>query len=191
MPYALPSPDGVAIFDSETSGAVAIDGALPAREWRDAWRLVGNRVAIDMEAARDIWRGKLREARSPRMAQLDVLFNQAVEARDLVAQQQIGARRQMLRDITHDPRIDAAQTPDELKAVWPFHDIALTDVPIAPAPTGEAPAAVPADVWGVVEQLTNHIVAQKERTDALEARLRSAEAALASIGQVAREEAAS
>ena len=40
-------------------------------------------------------------------------------AGDTVAKAAVAAQKRVLRDVTADPRIDAAKTPDELRAVWP------------------------------------------------------------------------
>ena len=41
------------------------------------------------------------------------------KAREIKRDQLRAERKQQLRDVTADPAIDAATTPDELKAVWP------------------------------------------------------------------------
>jgi len=43
----------------------------------------------------------------------------AQEAGDTTLQQEIAAKKQSLRDVTVDPVIDAATSPDDLKAVRP------------------------------------------------------------------------
>lgn len=77
-------------------------------------------ITIDMTKARDIWRGKIREARAEKFAELDVAFMRAVERQDLDAQKRIADEKQVLRDMTKDPAIEAAKTVDELKAFWPL-----------------------------------------------------------------------
>jgi len=74
-------------------------------------------ITINMAKARDIHRAKMREARAPILAALDVQFQRALESNaDTSA---IVAKKQALRDVTSDPAIEAAQTTDQLKAVWP------------------------------------------------------------------------
>lgn len=74
-------------------------------------------ITINMTKARDIHRDKLRGARAPLFAALDVEFQRALEdgkpAADIVA------RKKALRDVTAHPDIEAAQTIEQLKAVWP------------------------------------------------------------------------
>ena len=91
---------------------------VPAdRTFRGAWQFSGNAVDIDMTAARDIHRDNLRAERAPKLQALDVDYMMALEDGDTAAQQAIVGVKQVLRDVTADPRIDAAATPDELKAL--------------------------------------------------------------------------
>jgi hypothetical protein len=74
-------------------------------------------ITINMAKARDIHRAKMRDARSPLLSDLDIAYQRATEAgADTSA---IVAKKQALRDVTADPAIEAAQTVEELKAVWP------------------------------------------------------------------------
>lgn len=74
-------------------------------------------ITIDMNKARDIHRARIRDARAPLFAALDVAYQRATETgADTSA---IVAKKQALRDVTSDPAIDAAQTTEQLKAVWP------------------------------------------------------------------------
>lgn len=85
------------------------------RTFRNAWQYSGNVVEIDMPTARNIHRDTLREERKPILSGLDVDYMKALEqGSDTSA---IVAMKQKLRDVTKDPRIDAAATPDELKAL--------------------------------------------------------------------------
>jgi hypothetical protein len=96
------------------------DISLPdSRTFRDAWRLDDGQtiVHIDMAAAREIWRQKIRMARIPKFEELDAAFMRAMETgADASA---IVAQKQALRDAPADPAIDAASTPEELKLVQP------------------------------------------------------------------------
>ena len=94
------------------------------RYFRNAWthvvtgRAVG-RVVVDMTKAREIHRDVLRRARKPLLEAADVDYIKADEAADEPKKAEIRARKQALRDVPQDPRIDAAQTPEELKAIVP------------------------------------------------------------------------
>ena len=89
------------------------------RDFRDAWKDTGSGVVIVMSKAREIHKSKLRKLRTPKLAALDVEYQRADEAGDVAGKKQIAARKQALRDVTADPRIAAATTPEQLKAVIP------------------------------------------------------------------------
>jgi hypothetical protein len=74
-------------------------------------------ITIDMEKARDIHREKMRLVRAPLLTSLDISFQRALEQNGNTVV--IVAKKQALRDVTSDPAITAAETIDELKAVWP------------------------------------------------------------------------
>ena len=89
------------------------------RVFREAWeRTPGQQVIyVDMDAARNIWRDKIRMARKESLEELDVAYFKAQElGQDTTA---IVAAKQELRDAPADPRIDLAQDPAELKVVIP------------------------------------------------------------------------
>lgn len=90
------------------------------RYFRDAWRSPDSRrIQVNMPKARDIHRAALRRRRKPLMAALDTEYMRADEAGDVGLKAQIIARKQALRDVPQDPRIERADTPDKLKAVIP------------------------------------------------------------------------
>jgi hypothetical protein len=104
-------------------GATSYDAAdytLPAeRTFRGAWEADADAgvISVDMAAARDIWRDKIRQARTEPLAALDTAFMKALETGADTTQ--ITADKQGLRDAPTDPAIDAATTPEELAAVQP------------------------------------------------------------------------
>lgn len=91
--------------------------AIPAdRTFRNAWK---PDLTVDLDKAREIHKDKLRRLRAPLLAQLDVEFQRADEAKDEVLKLEIISQKEALRDVTDDPEIASAKTPDELKAVMP------------------------------------------------------------------------
>lgn len=74
-------------------------------------------ITVNMDKAKEIQRNNLRKERAPLLAALDVEFMRAVENNDATLQETIREKKQLLRDAPSSPEIDAAQTPDELKAV--------------------------------------------------------------------------
>lgn len=88
------------------------------RTFRNAWKQCPmGKPEVDMDKARDIHRDNLRAARKPKLQALDVEFMRVVE--NGAPTSDIAAAKQALRDVTKHPDIDAAATPEELKAVWP------------------------------------------------------------------------
>ncbi len=85
-----------------------------------AWELHGANIETSMAKARDIHRARIRGARAPLMAQLDIEYQRADEVGDTDKKREIAQRKQQLRDATAHPDIEAAQTPDELACVWPL-----------------------------------------------------------------------
>ena len=71
---------------------------------------------IDMAKAREIHKNKIREARAPKLAELDVEFQKALEtSADTSA---IVAKKQALRDAPADSAIESATDEAGLKAQW-------------------------------------------------------------------------
>ena len=73
-------------------------------------------ISVNMDKARDIHRDRVREARNPKLAAKDIDFQRALETgTDTSA---IVADKQALRDAPAAAAIEAASTPEELKATW-------------------------------------------------------------------------
>lgn len=73
-------------------------------------------ININMDKARDIHRDKIRAARNPLLAAKDVEFQRALESGADTAT--IVSEKQALRDAPAAAVIDAATTPEQLKAAW-------------------------------------------------------------------------
>lgn len=101
------------------AGVVEKDSIPTDRAFRNAWKFAGGKVEHDMAKCREIHKQKLREIRAPKLSALDVEYMQADESGDAVKKAQIAAKKKALRDVTKDPAISLAQTPEELKSVIP------------------------------------------------------------------------
>lgn len=77
------------------------------------------KITVNMDKARGIHRERLRAIRQPLLDALDVEYQRADESGDANGKKAIAAKKQALRDVTKDPAIDAAMTPEELKAAVP------------------------------------------------------------------------
>tara|TARA_Y100001951_G_scaffold81551_1_gene69757 strand:- start:436 stop:696 length:261 start_codon:yes stop_codon:yes gene_type:complete len=71
---------------------------------------------IDMAKARDIHKNKIRKARTPKLAELDIEFQKALETGSSTTD--IVNKKQALRDAPANSDIDSASDTDALKAQW-------------------------------------------------------------------------
>jgi len=71
---------------------------------------------IDMAKAREIHKTNIRNARTPKLAELDIEFQKALETG--ASTTDIVAKKQALRDAPADSGIAAASDTDALKAQW-------------------------------------------------------------------------
>ena len=71
---------------------------------------------IDMAKAKEIHKTKIREARTPKLAELDIEFQKALETG--ASTTDIVAKKQALRDAPADSGIAAASDSAALKAQW-------------------------------------------------------------------------
>lgn len=83
--------------------------------FRGAWVHTNGIISIDMTKAVDVHKNELRYMREPEMAQLDIQYQRALETADQTKIAAVVTRKNALRDVTKDPAIAAATTPDQLK----------------------------------------------------------------------------
>jgi len=74
-------------------------------------------MSINMNKAQNIWKDKLRADRKPLLEALDVQYIRALERGQTEIIQKIVKKKELLRDITDDPRIENAQNINDLKEV--------------------------------------------------------------------------
>lgn len=104
----------------------AEDYSVPSeRTFREGWEANADTkvISVNMDQAKDIWRDKIRAARVPELEKLDTAFMKALESGADTTQ--IVADKQALRDAPAHADIDAATTPDELKAVQPIPGVTV------------------------------------------------------------------
>ena len=73
-------------------------------------------IKTDMAKAREIHKTNIRDARKPKLAELDIEFQKALETG--ASTTDIVAKKQALRDAPADSDIAAASDTDALKAQW-------------------------------------------------------------------------
>ena len=71
---------------------------------------------VNMAKAREIHKTNIRQARAPKLAELDIEFQKALESG--ASTTDIVAKKQALRDAPADSGIAAASDADALKAQW-------------------------------------------------------------------------
>lgn len=86
------------------------------RSFRDAWSYDGTNFGVNITKAKEIHRDNIRNARTPKLAELDVEFQKALETG--ASTTDIVTRKQALRDAPADSAIDAATDEAGLKAQW-------------------------------------------------------------------------
>ena len=107
------------IVDKDGNQIDASTATVPSdRAFRGAWSLSGSVISEDMDAAKAIFKDKVREVRGPLLNAEDVVYMKALEADDATAKAASVATKAALRDAPAAAAIDAASTIAELKAAW-------------------------------------------------------------------------
>lgn len=105
-------PEGVAY-------EIVEDDAIPSdRTFRNAWVMGDCCVEHDLDKCKAIHRDTIRQVRTELFAVADIAYMKALETNNDIAKDQAAAVKGLLRDAPAAPEIDAATTPEELKAAW-------------------------------------------------------------------------
>ena len=86
------------------------------RTFRNAWKQNNKVIETDMTKAKEIHKTNIRNARTPKLAELDIEFQKALETS--ASTTDIVAKKQALRDAPADSGIAAASDEAALKAQW-------------------------------------------------------------------------
>jgi hypothetical protein len=107
------------ISDKDGNSADASKITMPKnRDFRGAWTLEGDVMKEDLSVAKELFKSKIKEARTPLLASEDVAFMMALENDDASARAASVAKKKALRDATKASAIDAASSIKELTAAW-------------------------------------------------------------------------
>jgi len=102
---------------SGLSYEIVEDSAIPTdRSFRNAWKQNSKTIETDMAKAREIHKANIRNARTPKLAELDIEFQKALETG--ASTTDIVSKKQALRDAPADSAIASADTEAKLKAQW-------------------------------------------------------------------------
>lgn len=107
------------VSDKDGNSADASKITMPKnRDFRGAWTLEGDVMKEDLSVAKELFKSKIKEARTPLLASEDVAFMMALENDDASARAASVAKKKALRDATKASAIDAASSIEELTAAW-------------------------------------------------------------------------
>ena len=107
------------IVDKDGNQIDASTATVPSdRHFRGAWSLSGKVISEDMDAAKVIFKDKIREVRQTLLEAEDVLYMKALEADDASAKTASVAKKKALRDAPAAQAITDADTIAKLKAAW-------------------------------------------------------------------------
>ena len=107
------------IVDKDGNQIDASTATLPSdRHFRGAWSLNGKVISEDMDAAKVIFKDKIREVCKPLLEAEDVVYMKALEADDASAKTASVAKKKALRDAPAAQAITDADTIAKLKAAW-------------------------------------------------------------------------
>ena len=105
------------IVDKDNNQIDASTATVPSdRHFRGAWVLDGTVISEDMDAAKVIFKDKVREARKPLLEEKDVELMKALESG--ASTTDIATAKDALRDAPATSAISSASTIAELKAAW-------------------------------------------------------------------------
>ena len=107
------------IVDKDGNQVDASTVTVPSdRHFRGAWTLNGKVISEDMDAAKVIFKDKIREVRAPLLDAEDVVYMKALEADDATAKTASVNKKKALRDAPAAKAITDADTIAKLKAAW-------------------------------------------------------------------------
>ena len=107
------------IVDKDGNSIAAADATVPSdRHFRGAWSLSGSTITEDMDAAKVIFKDKIREVRAPLLVAQDVAYMKALEDDDASAQTAAKNAKKALRDAPAASAITNASNITALKAAW-------------------------------------------------------------------------
>ena len=75
-------------------------------------------IKFNLDKAKELHKENIRFARTPKLRELDIDFQRALETDDATKKAEVIAKKQALRDAPADSAIDAATDAAALKAQW-------------------------------------------------------------------------
>ena len=107
------------ITDKDGKTIAAADATVPSdRHFRNAWSSSGSTITEDLDAAKVIFKDKIREVSKPLLEAEDVVYMKALEDADSSAQAASIATKKKLRDAPAASSITNAASIAALKNAW-------------------------------------------------------------------------
>ena len=107
------------IVDKDGNQIDASTATVPAnRHFRGAWSLSGTVISEDLTKAKEIFKDKIREVRTPLLEAEDVVYMKALEADDASAKTASVTKKTNLRNAPAASAITNASDIAALKAAW-------------------------------------------------------------------------
>ena len=104
--------------DGNQIDASTVSSKPSDRHFRNAWAISGTVISEDMTKAKELFKSKIREVRTPLLEAEDVVYMKALEASDSSAQTASINKKKALRDAPAASAITNADTIAKLKAAW-------------------------------------------------------------------------
>lgn len=104
--------------DGNQIDASTVSSKPSDRHFRNAWAISGKVISEDITKAKEIFKNKIREVRSPLLEAEDVVYMKAMEADDSSAKTASVNKKTALRNAPAASAITNATTIAELKAAW-------------------------------------------------------------------------
>ena len=104
--------------DGNQIDASTVSSKPSDRHFRNAWAISGTVISEAMTKAKELFKTKIREVRTPLLAAEDVVYMKALEASDSSAQTASINKKKALRDAPAASAITNADTIAKLKAAW-------------------------------------------------------------------------
>jgi len=100
----------------DSADIVDVDTILSDRTFRNSWvTSKGKSVEVDLDKAKEEAKIKVRQIRTPKFQELDILYQRAIEENNSDKQAQIIAQKKTARDATADSKITSADSVAKLK----------------------------------------------------------------------------
>ena len=120
--------DAIKDVPSGLSYEIVEDSVIPTdRSFRNAWKQNSKTIETDMTKAKEIHKDKIRIARTPKLAELDIEFQKALETSSSTTD--IIAKKQALRDAPAASGISTAASEADLKAQWDTPNLGTSPYP--------------------------------------------------------------